>query len=157
MADVTYPSGTAIPNQGSAFNYSNSNLGLVTPTPPDNARVGSGVALVDIPACSPCRFVSPNGIALSSGAANDGVVNVVDGWSVDGYKAGDTLTLYTDVNLAYGTGITVPQKYYLSTTPGLISTTTTTGGTLEIARGVPDNSQILIGGTRKPVLRVKRQ
>jgi len=153
VAEVTYPSLYAVPQQAQQYSSSNTNLGLTTPDPPSNTIVGSGKAGEALEACRACRFNSSGQVFKSSGAAADANA-VVDGWTMRPYAIGATVSLYTNVSIGYGTAIVSGQFYYLSgTVPGGIATTASTGGTVPIARGVPDNS---VGGqTKVPRLRVR--
>lgn len=158
MAEVTYPVVVTVPNQGTRTNRTKSNIGLTTPTPPDNARVGSAKCTVDIPAGTPCYFVSgTNTLAPSYGAALN-AASVVDGWTMTDYHAGDIATLYENVSFGYGLNIVAGQNYYLSgTVVGGLATTASTGGLKPIARGIPDMSNRLPGASAAvPRLRLLR-
>jgi hypothetical protein len=136
------------------------NPGLTTPEPPNNARVGSGIAEVAIYAGAPCRFTTTGGVTIASGAA-DNAAAVVDGWAMKDYSIGETVTLYSDVNIGYGKGSNVVPGtfYYLNTTaPGVagvggLADAPPFEGAPPVARGVPDNS---LFGTKQHKLRVFR-
>lgn len=127
---------------------------LTTKTPPPNARVGSGYAAATLPAGSPCYFGTDGSVNLSSGAAANAAA-VVDGWTMQDYAVGESATLYTDVNIGYGKNGAVASgtSYYLGATAGTLDSSPTTGGTVIIARGIPDNN---ITGAKQHKLRVKQ-
>ena len=127
--------------------------GLTTPEPPNNARVGAGYATAAGTAPCPCHFTANGGVTPSIGTAANAAA-VVDGWVLKDFEAGECVTLYADVTVSYGNGaaITPGAFYYLGTTAGGLDTATTTGGTVPIARGVPDNS---LFGAKQTKLRVK--
>lgn len=157
MAEVAYPTVVTVPNQGSRTNNTRSNIGLTTPTPPENCRVGSATCTVDIPAGTPCYFVSgTTTLAPSYGVALN-AASVVDGWTMTDYKAGDVATLYENVSFGYGNNIVAGQNYFLSgSVVGGLATTASTGGLKPIARGIPDMSNKLPGVAKVPRLRLLR-
>ena len=127
--------------------------GLTTPEPPNNARVGSGPALAAITAPAACYFNTSGQVVLSTGAANNAAA-VVDGWALKNAIAGETVTLYNDVNVDYNATVVPGTSYYLSgTVPGALADAASTGGLTVIARGVPDTG---LTGTRRNKLRVLR-
>lgn len=128
--------------------------GLATPEPPNNARIGSGVAAEDLAACDACRFGTDGRVFRSIAAADDANA-VVDGFVMKDATAGETVTLYSNVNVGYGKGsLVVPgTNYFLSAAQaGGLDTTAGFSGARPIARGVPDNSLF----NREHKLRVTR-
>jgi hypothetical protein len=49
---------------------------------------------------------------------------------------GEALTLYHNVNVRYGTGLTPGARYFVSATPGAIDDAATVGGTVAVAFAV---------------------
>jgi hypothetical protein len=126
---------------------------LTTPTPPSSSRVARGYCATDIPAGTPCYQGTNGSINISTGVAANAAA-VVDGWTMDDYKAGEYATLYNDVTIGYGVGsAVVPGTFYYLGTAGALSDAATTGGTMPIARGFADTN---ITGTKLHKLRVFR-
>jgi hypothetical protein len=72
-------------------------------------------------------------VYLATGAAANAAA-VVSGFAAKNYAVGQGVTLYHDVNLAYGSGLTPGARYFLSgTVPGGLDTAASTGGTTWIA------------------------
>lgn len=60
----------------------------------------------------------------------------VDGIALESAAVGEAVTLGFNVEVEYSTGLTPGAKFYASTNAGKLSTTSTTGGTKEVARAV---------------------
>ncbi len=111
-------------------------LSLTTPTPPYSCYVGSGlIAGEDIDAVAPCYIKSDGLVYMSDGSASDAAAQV-DGWSPRSAEEGEAVTLLVDVDFDYDDDITPGAPYYVSTTTGRIGTTTSTGGTGWVAKGI---------------------
>lgn len=109
---------------------------LSTPNPADNCRVGPLVAGEAIAAGDACYVKSDGKAWLSTGAAANAAAKV-HGFAVEAVPAGAKVTLYHDVNLRYGAGLTPGAAYFLSgTTAGGLDTAASTGGTLTVAFAV---------------------
>jgi hypothetical protein len=119
--------------------------------------VGAGPAAVAIFAGAACRFATDGTVNLSTGAAANAAA-VVDGFALKDAAIGEMVTLYDQVVIGYGPGASpaiIPgTSYFLSgTVAGGLADAASTGGTVPIARGVPDNS---LTGTKEHKLRVFR-
>jgi methyl coenzyme M reductase beta subunit len=83
-----------------------------------------------------CYIKSDGKIWLATGAAANAAARVV-GFAAAAAAVGEAVTLYNDVNLRYGAGLTPGAVYYLSgTTAGALDTAASTGGTKPIAYAV---------------------
>jgi hypothetical protein len=135
--------------------YPTSNIGLTTPEPPNNSRVGSGIAKVAIKACQACHFNPDGTIDLSTAAAANAAAEI-HGFALKDASPGETVTLYNDVSVGYGTAVVAGTKYYLSgTVPGCFADAPATGSANPCALGVPDNSAGIATANRKPRLRLR--
>lgn len=81
-----------------------------------------------------------NGTSANAAAKVDGIVMVAT-------AVGEAASVYNDVNVRYGAGLTPGARLYLSTTAGLIVDATTTGGTAPIGF-VIDATRVRIHGSR---------
>lgn len=114
-----------------------------TPTPstvgPDaGERLGTFTADVAIAAGDACRLTS-TGCTPSSGAAANANARI-HGWAGHAAAAGEKVTLWANINFAYGeaSDITPGDPLYLSATvAGGLNTSATTGGTVPAAFGLP--------------------
>lgn len=82
----------------------------------------------------------------SDGGAADAEAAVV-GMVLVATAVGEACSIYFDVNIRYGTGLTPGAKLYLSATDGLIADAASTGGTAPIGV-VIDATRIRIWGSR---------
>lgn len=115
-------------------------LSLSTPTPPYSCFVGSGlIAGEDLDAVTPCYIDASDGLVYASdGSASDALAQV-DGWTPRSAEEGEAVTLMVDVDFDYDDGgVTPGAKYYVSTNAGLLSDSSTTGGTAWVAKGIDD-------------------
>lgn len=106
---------------------------LCTPTPDSSHRVGSGLyAGVAIAAGDACYIAAAGTVLLSTGAAATAPAKV-RGFAGIAAAAGEAVTLFTDVDFNYGSGLTPGADLFLSAaTAGALSDTATTGGTAPI-------------------------
>jgi hypothetical protein len=93
-----------------------------------------------------CYVKSDGKIWKSDGDAANAAAKV-DGIALQAAAAGEAVSLYFDVTVRYGAGMTPGARLYLSTDAGLISDSSTTGGTAPIGF-VVDATRIRIWQSR---------
>lgn len=110
---------------------------LCTTLPCDAHRISGMLAGEALVAGDACLINSAGAIVRSTGAANTAAARV-HGYAALDTAIGESVTLYHDVNVNYGTGVVSGANYYLSATvPGGLDTAPTTGGLTPIAFGLP--------------------
>lgn len=120
---------------------------LVSILPPQGDQT-RGLAATDIAAGDACYIASSGLITLSTGAAATAPAQVV-GFAAMAAKAGEPVTLVSDVVLAYGSGLTPGTKLFLSgTVPGGLADVASTGGTGIVARVLSDGKKIRVFESR---------
>lgn len=110
---------------------------ICTKLPCDAHRISGLLAGEALVAGDACVINSSNVVVRSTGAANTAAARV-HGFAALDTATGEAVTLYHDVNLNYGTGVTAGANYYLSAAaPGGLDTAVTVGGLTPIAFGLP--------------------
>lgn len=100
-----------------------------------------------IAAGDPCYIKAADGkVWLSTGAAVAAAAKV-RGWAGFAAAAGEAVTLYTDVNIRYGAGMTPGADVFLGATAAALSDVATTGGTAPIGY-VIDATRIRVWASR---------
>ncbi len=105
---------------------------LATMLPCNGHRVGSGLICgEDIDPCMPCYIKGSDGLVYKSNGTSANAAAKVRGWSAIAAKVAqnDAITLYTDVEFRYGSGMTPGTDLFLATTAGTLVDGATTGGT----------------------------
>jgi hypothetical protein len=119
---------------------------LSTMVPCPAHQLSGKIAGEAIAAGDACYLKSDGKIWLATGAAATAPAQV-SGFAAKNYAIGQGVTLYHDVNLAYGSGLTPGARYYLSgTVAGGLDTATSTGGTTWIAEA-QDDTRIFVRKT----------
>lgn len=118
---------------------------IATDTPCQAHHISGLLAGEAIFAGALCYIKSDGHVWLATGAAATAPAKV-DGMALQAAAVGDAVSLYTDVNVRYGAGLTPGASLFLST-GGLIVDAATTGGTAPIGR-VVDATRIRIWGAR---------
>lgn len=99
---------------------------------PNGADVLSGLlageALTPFDAC----YIKSDGLVWKSNGTSANAAAKVDGYAAKGAGVGEAVTLYKNVRVRYGTGLTPGARVYLSATAGTLSDAATTGGTAPI-------------------------
>lgn len=96
---------------------------------------GEAIAIGDL-----CYVKSDGLIWRSNGTAATAPAQC-DGIALQAAPVGGAVSLYFDVVVRYGTGLTPGARYYVSATAGAVSDAATTGGTVPIGVAVPDRGQ----------------
>jgi hypothetical protein len=99
---------------------------LMTLTPPPSHQL-TRPAFTDMAAGDMVYLKADGTFALTDGTANDAKAQW---WGMINRpcKAGQPVTAYNGCEFAYGAGLTVGARYYVSATPGALSDVATTGG-----------------------------
>jgi len=106
---------------------------------PNGADVLAGrIAGEDLTAFDACYIKAADGLVWKSTGAAAGAAAKVRGFASKTTKAGAAVTLYKNVRVEYGAGLTPGADVYLSATAGTLSDTATTGGTNSIGFVVTD-------------------
>ena len=119
----------------------NGKPGLGTTVPPTSCSVSSLLAGEAIAQGDACYWKASDGKVYRSNGTAANEAATVDGFALEDVPAGEYLSLYWDINLFYGTGLT-PGLVYLAATAGALDTAATTGGTVPIGRILPDGKRI---------------
>jgi hypothetical protein len=109
---------------------------LSTRNPCPGHYVGSNLlAGAAISAGDPCYIASTGLVQRSIGTTADAAAKV-DGWAAGAAASGEAVTLLTDVEFHWGSGMTPGARMYLSLTAGTLSDATTAGGTGAVAKAI---------------------
>lgn len=111
---------------------------LSTLLPPPNAKCSGLTAGEAIGAFDACYIKASDGKVYKATGAAANAAAKVDGFAAQAYASGDTdVTLYWDVRVNYGSGLTPGARYYLSgATAGALADAASTGGTAPVAHAV---------------------
>jgi hypothetical protein len=109
---------------------------LSTRNPCPGHYVGSNLLTGEaISAGDPCYVKSDGKVWRSIGTTADAAAKV-DGWAAGAAALGEAVTLLTDVEFHWGSGMTPGARLYLSLTAGTLSDATTAGGTGAVAKAI---------------------
>lgn len=114
---------------------------------PCSAHQISGLLAGEAIAAGDVCYVASGGTVMKSNGSAANAAAKVDGIALQAAAVGEAVTLYFDVNVRYGAGLTPGTRLYVQTTAGLISDTATTGGTAPIGF-VVDATRIRIWQSR---------
>ena len=110
---------------------------LASVEPPANNRITGLVAGAVLRAGDACYIAAADGKVYPSTGAAVAAAAKVHGWAAMAAAINDGITLFMDVNLRYGAGLTPGAAYFLSgTNPGGIADVASVGGTGIIAFAV---------------------
>jgi hypothetical protein len=99
---------------------------------PNGADVLAGLfAGEDLAVWDAC-YIKSDGLVWKSNGTSANAAAKVDGYAPAVTKAGEPVTLYKNVRVRYGAGLTPGARIYLSATAGTLSDAATTGGTAPI-------------------------
>jgi hypothetical protein len=117
---------------------------LTTHTPPPNSQLGNqGLAGEAIAAWDACYIKNDGTVWRATGAAATAPARV-RGFAAAAASVGEAVTLMSNVNVNYGTGLTPGADYYLSgATAGALADAASTGGTAPIAFAI-DTTRIRV-------------
>jgi hypothetical protein len=120
---------------------------LSTPVPCSGHRVGSGLLAGEAIAAGNICYIKSDGKAwLSNGTAATAPAQC-HGMALVAAAAGESVSLYTDVEVRYGAALTPGTKLFVSATAGTLSDAATTGGTAPVGV-VVDATRIRIWTSR---------
>lgn len=119
-------------------------LSTVQPQPAN--RISGLLAGEAIAAGDACYIKSDGLVWKATGAAANAAAKV-RGFAAEAAAVGEAVTLLHGVTIRYGSGLTPGADYFLSTNAGLLSTTSTTGGTAPVAFAV-DATRIFVFQSR---------
>ena len=127
--------------------------GLATKLPCGSHRLRPMIAGEPIAERDACYIKTDGTVWRSIGTAVAAAAKV-HGYALLDYDAGDTITLYNDIDLPYGPATLTPgAPVYLAATAGALDTGATTGGTAPIGHIVANVSN---EGTPHSIVRVFR-
>lgn len=107
---------------------------LATALPCLAHQVGSNLLTAEaIAAFDACYIASTGLVTRSIGTAANAAAQV-DGYAMEAADSGGPVTLYTDIDVRYGTGLTPGTKLFLGAAAGAIADAATTGGTAPIGK-----------------------
>jgi hypothetical protein len=120
---------------------------LTTVLPGAGHRVGSGLLAGEaIAAGDPCYIKNDGKAWLATGAAANAAAKVA-GFAAVAAAVGEAVTLYTDVEFRYGSGLTPGAQVFLGATAGALADAASTGGTAPIGL-VVDATRIRVWSAR---------
>lgn len=106
---------------------------LATTLPAPNCQVSGLVAGEALTAFCPCYVKASDGKVYKSNGTSANAAAKVRGYAAQAYASGDTdVTLYWNVRVRYGAGMTPGTDLFLSTTAGTFEDAATTGGTAPV-------------------------
>ena len=108
---------------------------LASQTPPQTQQLAGLKAGEAIAAGDACYIKSDGKVWRSTGAAVAAAAKV-RGFAAEACAVGEAVTLYWDVEIRYGAGLTPGADYFLSVTAGALDDAATTGGTAPVAYAV---------------------
>lgn len=109
---------------------------LATQTPDHANKVATKLAGEDIAAGDVCYIkTADDKIWRSDGSAADAAAKA-RGITVKAAKAGQPVTLFRNIHVGYGSGLTPGADYYVSVNPGALADAASTGGTAPVAFAV---------------------
>jgi len=116
---------------------------LAVTLPAPNCQLSGQTAGEALGAFDAVYIKSDGKIWKATGAANNAAAQV-DGWTAQSYASGDTdVTIYWDVRVRYGSGLTPGAKLYLSgTVAGGLADAASTGGTAHVAKVSADGVRV---------------
>jgi hypothetical protein len=106
-----------------------------------NLRAGEAIAAGDA-----CYIKSDGKVWLATGTANNAAAQV-DGFAAAAAALNQPVTLLTDCDWHYGSGLTPGARYYLDTTGGGLNTAATTGGLIAIGKAI-DTTRVRLTANR---------
>lgn len=119
----------------------------ISTTVPCPAHHISGLVAGAAIAAGDLCYIGSAGTVLQSNGTSTGAAAKCDGIALQAAALGEAVSLYNDVNVRYGSGMTPGTRLYVQTTAGLISDAATTGGTAPIGF-VIDATRVRIHGSR---------
>jgi hypothetical protein len=98
---------------------------------------GNLIAGENLDGVAPCYIKAADGkVYMTNGTAANEAAGF-DGFTAKATKSGESVTLFgIGARFRYATGLTPGAKYYAATTAGVLSDTTTTGGTVVLAKAI---------------------
>ncbi len=116
-------------------------LSVTLPAP--NCQMSGLVAGEALGAFDAC-YVKNDGKVYKSNGTSANAAAQVDGWAAQAYASGDSdVTLYWDVRVRYGTGLTPGAKLYVSNSvAGGLADAATTGGSAHVAKVCADGVRV---------------
>ncbi len=102
-------------------------------------KAGEAIAAGDV-----C-YIASDGTAMRSNGTAATAPAVGFGIAAGDAAAGEAVTLYRNVAMHYGSGLTPGTPYYVGATAGRLDTAATTGGTVVVARAI-DTTKIQFTG-----------
>jgi hypothetical protein len=119
----------------------------ISTTVPCPAHHISGLVAGAAIAAGDLVYIGSAGTVLQSNGTSANAAAKCDGIALQAAAIGEAVSVYNDVNVRYGSGMTPGTRLYVQTTAGLISDAATTGGTAPIGF-VIDATRIRIHGSR---------
>lgn len=119
---------------------------LSTLTPDHSCQVGSGLLAGEAIAAGDVCYIKSDGKAWKSNGTAATAPAKAHGIAVRASDVGTPVTLFRNIELHYGSGLTPGAPYFVSATAGALDDAATTGGTTACAFAV-DATRIRFVGT----------
>jgi hypothetical protein len=81
-------------------------------------------------------YINSNGSVMRSNGTSANAAAVGFGIAAGDAPSGEAVTLYRNVSMHYGSGLTPGAPYYVGATAGRLDNAATTGGTVVVARAI---------------------
>lgn len=109
---------------------------LATLTPDHSCQVGSGLLAGEAIAAGDVCYIASDGTVMRSNGTAATAPAKADGIAPVAADSGGAVTLYRNVEMHYGSGLTPGARYYVGATAGRLDNAATTGGTAPVAFAV---------------------
>lgn len=113
--------------------------------PPQNCVIGSGLKAGEAIAAGDVCYIASNGTVMRSNGTSDNAAAKARGIAAREAASGEAVTLFRNVEFAYGAGLTPGADYYVGATAGRLDDAPTTGGIVPVAFAI-DATRIYFHG-----------
>lgn len=120
---------------------------LATLTPPASCQIGSGMLAGEAIAAGDVCYIKSDGLVWRSNGTAATAPAKADGIAAKAASVGEAVTLFRNVDMHYGAGLTPGAGYFVSATAGQLDDAATTGGTARVAFAVDATRIRFVGST----------
>lgn len=120
---------------------------LASPMPAYACQIGSGLTAGEAIAAGDVCYIKSDGKVWRSNGTAATAPAKADGIALKAASTDEGVTIYRNVDMHYGSGLTPGARYYVSATAGALDDAATTGGTGAVAFAVDATRIRFIGST----------
>jgi hypothetical protein len=114
---------------------------------PEQAHhIGSGLKAGEAIAAGDVCYIASGGTVMRSNGTSANAAAKADGIALKAAASGEAVSIYRNVEMNYGSGLTPGARYYVGATAGRLDAAVTTGGTAPVAFAV-DATRIYFHGS----------